>query len=200
MKQTIRLSVTISLLIMTMTVLAGCQTPGKTSNTSTTTTKTTSLTNTTSAEKELAFDLIGIFKNGGGTYTGANADIKAVTDWSPPLPEEISWLTEYDRDLLLSVDYSLYFVVLVFNGFRHAIFSDMRLFKISQKADTVFVISHFNDPPLPGVIVTSLPADSSQYQAVKINRNQLAQTGNLNFRLLDDTGNERAFTSANIRK
>jgi len=109
--------------------------------------------------------------------------------------EALGWVHPEYKNRILDVDYSTNFVVMAFNGYRGGIFSDFMIQEIRQDFKTVFLVAHFNDVIPTG---TSLPVFSSQYQVVKIGRSQITQTGAITFKLLDETGNERATTTIEI--
>jgi hypothetical protein len=67
-----------------------------------------------------------------------------------------------------------------------------RIEKILINNNTVYVLAHFDDGS-----TTSLAMVSSQFQAVMVERKLLAQSGEITFVLLDQTGKERASTVLN---
>lgn len=144
---------------------------------------------------DLAFGTVTYSGNLGGTYEGKSAQIRVISDIQEPLPEALNWVKPSHRDVILEVDYSKYFVIVVFNGYRSGIHRDLNVQKIWQDENEVFVLAHFNDF-IPGA--TSLPAFNSQYQVVKIDRTLIMHPEIITFRLLDEAGGERATTTCEI--
>jgi hypothetical protein len=155
--------------------------------------KTYSLTEIVSTGKELKFEKVGFVGNVGGSYQGSEARIYIINTLPKSSSEELKWLLANYQEKIMEVDYSKYFVILAFNGFRYGIFSLIDIINIRQNADTVFVIAHFNDIQPEA---TSLQSTNSQYYAVKITREQIVGTGSITLRLLDEKGQERAITIA----
>ncbi len=133
----------------------------------------------------------------GGTYKGERAQILVIPSIHTPEPEELEWVNSLDQTKILEVDYPKYFVVIVFNGYRGGIFSQINILRIWKNTDMIFVVAHFNDF-VPQA--TSLPAYNSQYQVVKISKQQIAHPGVLTFQLLDESGKERARVMAEVSK
>jgi len=130
----------------------------------------------------------------GGSYPGENAYVYVILNpLDRPLPGELNWVLTFERETILKVDYSKYLVVLAFNGFQYNIYSDFLIQKIVKQGNIVSIFAHFND--IPQASSTVSPAENSQYQAVKISRDQIKQTGLITFKLLDEKGKERARTT-----
>jgi hypothetical protein len=146
---------------------------------------------------ELTFENIIKSGNLGGSYQGETAQIRVVSSLQTPLPEEFNWIYPDSKNMILAVDFTKYFVVMVFNGSRGGIYSNLKILQIWQTVDMILVLTHFNDF-IPQA--TSLPASNSQYQVVKIARTQITQPGVNMFKLLDGSGQERAITIQNISK
>ena len=144
---------------------------------------------------DLTFEPVVETGNLGGSYSGESAQIQVVSSVQTSLPEGIEWVNPEFKTVILALDYAKYFVVMVFNGSRGGIYSDLKILKIWQNTGTVFVLAHFNDF-VPKA--TSLPASNSQYQVVKISRTQITRPGAITFKLLDESGQERATTIQNI--
>jgi hypothetical protein len=129
----------------------------------------------------------------GGPYLDSTAQIKVLTDSQSA--SVITGMVYSDAgDTLIAINYQQYVAIVVFNGFREGISSNLKVLKIRQSANNVYIVAHFDD----GGGSYSLPATSSQYQAVEIERNSFIRTGEITFQLLDETGKERAFTTAAI--
>ncbi len=115
--------------------------------------------------------------------------------FSPTLPPDgLDWVYPDSQPTILAIDYSQYFVVIALIGYRGSICSFFKTLRIWQDSGTVYILAHFDDGATPGA--TSLPATSSQYQVIKISRTQITQPGTTTFRLLDETGQESATTTA----
>jgi hypothetical protein len=189
-------------LLISVTVLslsAGCSLVNQTSSTGTsqvTSATSSTISSTTSVNFPPGIDLTfeTLIEPGrvGGPYQGENAQIRVISMIPTPTSEELGWVYPDNQPKILGVDYSKYFLVLVFNGFRGGIFSYLKIQRIWQNDGIVHILAHFNDI-IPEA--TSLPATNSQYQVVQISRNQISQSGTIIFKLLDEIGQERAETS-----
>ncbi len=142
---------------------------------------------------ELDFQTIVEPSQFGGEYPGKTSRIDVVTspDGLPPQ----GWLSWRDRDLLATANYQGAVLIIVFNG-SNAIFGYLRVRGVWRDGAVIYVTAHFNEAS--GATSTALPAVSSQYQVLKIWRSQLLPLGQYTFRLLDETGRERASTVAEI--
>jgi hypothetical protein len=202
-----RLAVSAIILINILSITTGCSSLSQTSSSGTNTinnpivsvTPTVGPTPTASVSlpqgNDLTFETIVEPGRVGGPYQEDSAQIRVISFIQTPLPEALNWVYPDSETKILAVDYSQYFVVIVFNGYRGGIFSYLRIQRIWQNAGAIYVLAHFNDfQPA----ATALPATNSQYQAVKISRTQITQSGAFTFRLLDETGQERATVTANI--
>jgi hypothetical protein len=181
---------------ITFLSLAGC----RLTTTSETTSTTPGSNTTTPPEIDLNYETIfGGNAFVGGPYKGNTAQIRVLTGIKS-ISEVSDMVYAYDTDMLSTVDFEHYFVLVAFNGWRGGIYQEFRIQKIWQSNKDVYVLAQFNDLPIPGTTTaTILLANSSQYHAVKIKRTQLIRTGEIIVRLLDDLTTERAFTSAIIR-
>jgi hypothetical protein len=151
--------------------------------------ETTSPSVTLPPGTELPFDSVLYSGNLGGPYEGKSAQIRVIQDIQTLTPEWFDWVDPQEQNAILSIDYSKYFVVIAFNGYRTSIYSDLSIQRIWQSENEVFVLAHFNDF-ISGA--TSLPAFNSQYQVVKIDKTLITHLGEITFRLLDELGEERA--------
>jgi hypothetical protein len=156
----------------------------------TTATSNAALTHTTvlPTGTDVAFQTVAGPSHLAGSYADRAAQIRLLAD-SQSVYDVFGWLSSYDADRLFSVDYQRYFVVVAFNGWRGGIGigTYFGIERIWQDDATVYVQAHFDDGS-----ATSLAMNSSQYQGVKIDRSVLAQSGVITFKLLDETGKERA--------
>lgn len=145
--------------------------------------------------RDLDFEVL--VKSTGTTYKYGEeiARIYILTAAQSIPPEPLEWLEDYDRPAVLNANYQGNFAILVFNGYRGNIYSGMSILRAWRDGTTVYVLAHFNDF-VPKA--TSLPAYSSQYEAVKIRKSQLGQLGEYTFKLLDEAGKERTSTTAEI--
>jgi hypothetical protein len=165
--------------------------------TSTTTYTFPSSTVTLPSGTDLVFETISKNNGTSGPYESKNAQISIINVIQPSLPESLQWVYPQSQNGILAVDYSQYFIIMAFNGWRGGIGAYFNIIRIWQSDGIVFVLAHFDDPKPGG---TSLPAVSSQYQVVKVSRTQIAQTGDITFKLFDETGQERATTVETINK
>lgn len=134
----------------------------------------------------LMFEIIAGGDNMGGSYEGQSA-VRIITQ--KPLPDEIEGIKPHDQPGLSDIDYTKYFVIIAFNGWRGGITSIFSIQKIIQNNGSIFIIAHFNDSVAN---TAALQAFNSQYHVVKISRDQVTQTGTITFKLLDETGQVRA--------
>jgi hypothetical protein len=65
----------------------------------------------------------------------------------------------------------------------------MEIKGIWQDKDTVYISAHLDDQP---PTMTVIEVVSSQYVALKVNKENMTQFGEITFILLDDEGKERA--------
>ena len=134
--------------------------------------------------------------NIGGDYTDSTAQIIIVTNNSGSSLSNSNWVIPEDKNVLDAFDYSQYFAVITFNGWRGGIgdppFSIKRIW---QQANVVYILAHFDDFT---ITKTYNELNNSQYQIIKINKTNLSQTGEITFQLLDETGTERAVVTATI--
>ena len=201
MKGTLLLKVGAALALMSA-LLASC-TGRPTSTTSLTETSKPPVTSVSPTTPAVSFppgsdlDFEVLVKSSGTTYryTGESAQIQVMTSSGSLPAQTLDWMEEHDRPAVLNANYQGNFVILVFNGYRGNIYSELEVRRVWQDGSTIYVLAHFNDF-VPKV--TSLPAYSSQYEALKIRKSQLGQLGEYTFRLLDESGKERASTSAEI--
>jgi hypothetical protein len=213
-EMTFRLKTIAAIVILTMqvTLLSGCI--GKATNTLSTspiTTMTTPAKPTPTSPAaaaptstvllptgtDLAFETIVQPGRVGGPYTGDVAQIQAIDNAQIEPAEVLEWVYPDDKAKILAVDYTKYFVLMIFNGYRGGISSYLKIWRVWQGVDSVFVLVHFNDIQ-PSA--TSLPAYNSQYQVVQISRTQITQFGAIAFKLLDEAGRERATSIETISK
>lgn len=101
---------------------------------------------------------------------------------NPPNPQ----LSEPPPEIS-NFDFSEYFIIMVFNGYRSYYAESMKIERIRQDKDTVNIWVHFDDGA-----EYSNPIFSSQYTVLKINREEMTQFGEITFTLIDQNGQERA--------
>ncbi len=186
-----RIILVIVLLAVISTLISGCHKITTTFSTITTTTTINStVTVTFPSGDQLPYETIVPSGAVGGGYPDRAGLIRVFTDSQSPT-EVSDWIYPYHETTIFQVDYERYLVILVFNGWRGGIGTStyFRIEKILINNNTVYVLAHFDDGS-----TTSLPAASSQYQAVMVERKLLAQSGEITFVLLDQTGKERAST------
>jgi hypothetical protein len=101
---------------------------------------------------------------------------------NPPNPQ----LSEPPSEIN-NFDFSEYFIIMVFNGFRGGWGDPMKIEGIRQDRDTVNIWVTFDDN-----LATSIPILSSQYSVLQISREEMTQSGEITFTLIDQNGQERA--------
>lgn len=89
---------------------------------------------------------------------------------------------------ILNFDFSEYFLMLVFNGYRGGYGTAMEIKGIWQDKDMIQISAHLDDPGM----ATSIPIYSSQYNVLKVNKASMSQFGEITFGLFDESGKERA--------
>ena len=119
--------------------------------------------------KDVPFETIIGGSNIGGLYKEEIAQIRVISSKQSLPPERLDWVIPEYRDKVLTVDYSKYFVVMVFNGYRGGISSVFNILNIRKHDREIFVYAHFNDNDNGG----SSSAFNSQYQVVKISKEQI---------------------------
>ena len=193
-----RIVIMLLVLVGVLVLAVGCTTGETTTSTSVTTgtnpDETSAVTFPSGTDLEFE-DLLG--SGLGGSYEGDDAQVAIITSPQNTPSEAIEWIHTADNTTISEVDYSEYFVVLLFNGWRGGIFDYLNIQRVWQDDSNVYLLAHFNDF-IPKA--TSLPSTNSQYRAVKIHRSQIMQPGLTTFILFDETGDERARTTAEIIK
>jgi hypothetical protein len=96
----------------------------------------------------------------------------------------------------LNFDFTQYFLMLVFNGYRGGYGTAMEVKGIWQDKGIIRTSAHLDDP----VMTTSIPVYSSQYNVLKVNKANLSQFDEITFRLIDELGKERAIATYKISK
>lgn len=145
---------------------------------------------------DLPFENIVPIGNIGGDYTDATPQIIIITNNSGSSLSNSNWVIPEDKNVLDAFDYSRYFAVITFNGWRGGIGdTPFSIKRIWQKANVVYILAHFDDFT---ITKTYNELNNSQYQITKINKTNLSQTGEITFQLLDESGKERAVATATI--
>jgi len=142
--------------------------------------------------KDLPFETMIPGNSGDSLYKEESAQIR-VFSYQMSMPYNLDWIDPYYRPQIMSVDFSKYFIVMVFNGYRTVISRVFSILRISQRNGDIFILAHFSDKP--GAYDLGLQAENSQYQVVKIS-NQFITTGRAyTFRVFDESKVERARTT-----
>ena len=109
-------------------------------------------------------------------------------------PEGIEWAPNPpDAQLsgpppeIINFNFSEYFIIMILNGFRSYCAERMKVEGIRQDKDTVNIWVHFDDGAK-----YSNPIYSSQYNVLKISREEMTQFGEITFTIIDQNGQERA--------
>lgn len=131
------------------------------------------------------------------SYHSESGMIKIISSNLSFPREALLWVTHEDHKKILEVDYSEYFVLAAFNGFRTNIYTKFNIERISINNNTILVTAHFNEYDKSQAM---LAAYSSSYEVVKINWNQIPQKVPITFKLLDEKGKERARTTYDFQK
>ena len=80
----------------------------------------------------------------GGPYLDSTAQIRVLTD-SQSASAITGMVYSDDGDTLLAMNYREYVAIVVFNGFRDGIGSNLEILKIRQSGNTVHIVAHFDD-------------------------------------------------------
>ncbi len=127
--------------------------------------------------KELKFETISWQP----TYTTNTVAYTALQILSAP-PTQPPDITSEDQNQLQSVDYSTYFVALIFFGYGGS--SQSQVTKIAQFKDVVWLKSEFPTPPEGDKV--------SPYQLVKIEKSQMKPQATATFRLVNEVFVDKA--------
>ena len=135
-------------------------------------------------------------------YEDNNAKISIINNLDLIPEETIDWIYfKEDKESILAVDYTQYFLVLLFNGYRIStsapINEQFHLLNVWRNGNKITFHAHFDDVKPGGPTYFS---DSSEYLVVKIKRTDLKVTGDIVFSLIDEERKERASTSYVINK
>jgi hypothetical protein len=136
------------------------------------------------AGKELAFNTIS--KEQYDAYRENSPRIFIVTA-NQTIPDNNPWIKNEEVIKLNSIDYSKYFAIIAFNGFLGYRRSDFEINKIIQDKNIINVVSHFST-----ISATTIPANSSESHIVTVSKESLIQYGEITFKLLDESGQEKA--------
>ncbi len=113
-------------------------------------------------------------------------------------PQGIDWKPSANQSEpppeILDFDFSSYFLILVFNGNKGGFGTAMKIGEIRQDKGTIYISAHLDDPGT----ATSVPIISSQYNVLKISKDNLTKKGEIIFVLIDESGKERATTTYKI--
>ena len=200
MKNQLSLLQQLSVIVFILAILLNTGCVSKTAATSTITSTAVNQTSTPAiattsnvtfpSGADLPFENMIPIGNIGGDYADATPQIIVITNNTDSFLSNSNWVIPEDKNLLSAIDYSRYFAVITFNGWRGGIgdppFSVKRIW---QKDNVVYILAHFDDFT---ITKTYDELNNSQYQITKINKTNLAQTGAITFQLLDETGKERA--------
>ncbi len=121
----------------------------------------------------------------------AAPQIWVMTDTQSPLPDTI--VLDAGQPELNAFDFSRQMLLFAFMGFQGVTGPKITILRMRQDGDTIYVVSSL-DPDGPSY----QPSWSSPARVAKVSKAGMAQFGELTFRLLDQTGAERAVTSANV--
>jgi len=146
--------------------------------------------------KGISFELVKHVTFGGGYYhrSEKSAQIWVIDSLQQyNRPEGIEWkpnppdpqLSEPPPEIS-NLDFSEYFIIMIFNGYRSYYAESMKIERVRQDKDTVNIWTHLDDGA-----EYSNPIFTSQYTVLKINREEMTQFGEITFTLIDQNGQER---------
>ena len=114
---------------------------------------------------------------------------------SQRVENEIRINEEKSQSLIEDIDYSRYFVVVIFHGETYPVEATpakpMRVKKVWQNGDAVYILARFQPPPTFPV----LPSTPTPYIIIKVYKDSLTQEGRITFTLFDEEGQVKATTS-----
>jgi hypothetical protein len=172
----------LAILLAFCIVISGCA-PASTTTTAaspSTTTPSTTLPN----GQDLSFETISSTGELEGPYPGG-ATLRVLTHFSQAW-DIADWVFPSSLDSLMKVDYVRYFVVVVFNGYRYLHYTKLEIQRIWRVDNTIYVMAYFEEQQTFGV-----PIDSSQYQAVRIEKSALNNGEEYTFILVSEDGAQR---------
>jgi len=143
-----------------------------------------------SAATELNFKTISIANDHIGN---ANRDtqIEVISEKS----NSVIPIDPLDQAKIDSTDFSKNYVIAVFYGWRGYANTAMEIKRVYQDKNIIYVSVYFEIPA-----GTVAPGYSSSYRIIEISKESMPQFGDITFKLLDDTGKEKAQINQNITK
>lgn len=120
-----------------------------------------------------------------------SSDIQILT--SKPV-SNVKGVSPFDQPEIESVDFSQYFVIIAFLGLSSPGY-EIRIRRVWQDKNMVYLLFHARPPQKYTKPMVIFP-----YHAIKINKEQMLQNGEITFKLLEQHGKELASTSYEISK
>ena len=160
---------------------------------------TNSATSATTGPPGNILEFEGLFSSKNVSNWDIPSQIHVMTTENSSLPNPINELLERyclkegthykNEEILDTVDFSRYFVILAFMGFQSVTGPTIEIQQIWQVENIIYVEALF-DKAGP----TYQPAWSSPYDVIKVSKEDMIQFGEITFVLLDQDGEERART------
>jgi hypothetical protein len=105
---------------------------------------------------------------------------------------------EQSQSLIENIDYSQYFVIVVFHSETYPLegtpASPMKIYKVWQNSDDIYIHARFQ----PHVSFPVIPAICTPYIIMKVLKDSLTQAGTINFTLFDREGQTKATSSFDL--
>lgn len=148
-------------------------------------------TTTSQPENQLTFGNFNLAVHLNSTKENTPAYIHVMTDTESPLPDRWEYYTpfapERQEKTIEDVDFSKHFLLFASMGFRGWTGPQITIKQIRQDGDIIYVQAKF----YPGG-PTGQPMHSEPTHLVRVSKENMIQTGEITFVLLDEEGNERA--------
>lgn len=136
-------------------------------------------------ETDLKFETVSIHRSFSNPKYSLAPEIKVLISKPVTLVEGITSESYAD---ILNVDFSKYFVLLLFHGETWP-GEGIEIKGIWQDKESIYVLAQFQPPQATTTVV---PIQVNPYHIVKVSRESLIQFGEISFKLLDQLGQERA--------
>jgi hypothetical protein len=129
-----------------------------------------------------------------GLLKDTNPQVVVIDDNHTPIP----WINTPLKEPVLkdlesiiqSIDYSKYFLIIIYSGFGSVTGSGLELRNIWQTQSTVYIKVHFFVPEGPYYLMVNV----SPYYIFKISKDKMTQFDDVTFKLFDEFANQKAET------